>query len=261
MKLTLKQIRDAMERTDSKKEVANNYYPFWNLDYGQSVTLRFLPDKNENNNPLGFIVEKHMHNLEVNGEWKKIPCLDQEGGKTCPICKQSRDYYNSGDKENGKKLWRKKQYIAQCLIIDDQMEYKDDEEIAVGKVKYLSMSFQLFQILKEAFESGDLEETPYAYKGGIDFRIKKSKQGQYANYTAGTGFVRKQSKLTDEQIKYVESEIVDLATLLPEKLKVSTVQGMLDAYLNHEEYLETGKAPVNSDEEVVKSVEADEAPD
>ena len=61
-----------------------------------------------------------MHNLEINGDRKSVPCLSMYG-EDCPICAVSSAYYKAEDKENGKKYWKKKQHIAQALIVEDPL--------------------------------------------------------------------------------------------------------------------------------------------
>ena len=246
---SLDELRAAFQRkeNDGGSTGAGNYYPFWNLDYGQSAIIRFLPDKNEDN-PLGFMVEKHMHNLEINGETKKIPCLKMYD-EDCPICKVSSDYYKEDDKENGKKYWRKKQYIAQALIISDPIEHRDTEESHEGEVRYISMGYQLYNVIKEAFESGDLDEIPFAFEGGCNFTIKKSKQGEYATYAVGSRFARKSTDLTEDEIEFVEEEMIDLSTLLPEKPNVEKVEGQLRAALTGAEYKESTSNPWDENED------------
>ena len=68
---------------------------------GEQAIIRFLPDKNQDN-PLGFLVEKLSHALTINGERKTVPCLRMYG-EDCPICAVSSAYYKDEDKENGKK--------------------------------------------------------------------------------------------------------------------------------------------------------------
>lgn len=234
---SLDELRAAFKRNEdggSKSFGPNNYYPFWNLDFGQSAVIRFLPDKNDDN-PLGFMVEKHMHNLEINGETKKVPCFrmyDEE----CPICKVSKEYYDDDDEDNGKKYWRKKQYLTQALIIEDPIPPKEGEESHEGQVRYISMGYQLYNVVKEAFESGDLDEIPFAYEGGYNFTIKKTKQGKWGAYNVGSNFARKSSDLTQDEIDFVESEMVELDTLLPEMMDLEKVEGMLQAALTGDEY-------------------------
>ncbi len=237
MSLSIEQLKAAFKTDETRQSRPNNYYPFWDMKEGERAVIRFLPDKDPEN-PLGFMVEKLMHTLTINGENKSTPCLkmyDEE----CPICKVSAAYYKADDKDNGKKFWRKKQHITQALVVEDPLPADSDSgETHEGKVRFIALGFQLFNIIKEAFESGDLDEVPYMYENGCDFVIKKTKQGNYASYAVGSGFARKSSDLNEDQIALVEEEMAELSTLLPSKPDLAKVEGMLEAALTGEEYVD-----------------------
>lgn len=235
MTLTLDQLKAAFKKDESSGSRPNNYYPFWNMNEGEQAVVRFLPDA-DGENAMGFLVEKLMHTLTINGERKSIPCkkmFDED----CPICKVSSAYYKEEDKTNGKKYWRKKQHIVQALVIEDPLPAdKDSGETHEGKVRFLALGYQLFNIVKEAFESGELDEIPFAFEGGCDFIIKKTKQGEYATYAVGSKFARKSSDLTEDQVALVTDNMVELKTLLPANPELEKLEGMLEAALTGADY-------------------------
>lgn len=214
----------------------NNYYPFYKIPEDSQAAIRFLADKNADN-PLAFLVEKVYHELTINGEKKTVPCLHSYG-EACPICAVSKEYYDAGDKVNGKKFYRKKSYVAQALVIEDPMT---EGESAAGQVKLISIGYSLFNIIRDAFESNELDEAPYSYQGGTNFLIKRTKKGDYSNYDLSK-FARRSTDLTDEQVEYVESQLIDLATLLPKKPELEKVETLLESAL-------TGKRFNDDDEE------------
>jgi len=206
------------------------------MKVGEQAIIRFLPDGDETN-PLGFMVEKLNHNLTINGENKKIPCLKMYGDDDCPICKVSAAYYKADDKINGKKYWRKKQHLLQALIIEDPLPADAETgENAEGEVKIIALGFQLFNIIKEAFESGELDEIPYAYENGCNFIIKKTKQGDYDTYAVGSKFARKSSSLDEDEVAALEEHLVELSTLLPAHPTYEKVEAMLEADLTGDSY-------------------------
>lgn len=231
MALSLDQLKAAFKKTENTVQYSTNIYPFWNMPENAQAIIRFLPDKDENN-PLGFLIKKHMHKLTINGEAKTVPCLKMYEDN-CPICKVSAAYYKEGDKISGKKYWRSEQHIAQALIIEDPIVYENEEEKCLGKVKLITLNWQLFNIIKEACESGDLDELPFAYEGGTDFIIKKTitktADGDQAGYVIGTRFARKSTDLTPEQIEYVTENIIDLSTTLPENPGLDKIEALLEA--------------------------------
>lgn len=239
MSLTLDQLKAAFKKEESSGSRPNNYYPFWNMNEGEQAVVRFLPDADQDN-PMGFLVEKLMHQLTINGERKSVPCKKMFN-EDCPICKVSSAYYKEEDKTNGKKYWRKKQHIVQALIIEDPLPADSDSgETHEGKVRFLALGYQLFNIVKESFESGELDEIPFAFEGGCDFIIKKTKQGEYATYAVGSKFARKSSDLTEDQIAFVTDNMVELGSLLPPNPELEKVEGMLEAALTGADYVEEG---------------------
>lgn len=231
--LTLDQLKSAFSANESSRDsMPNNYYRFWDMPEGSQAVVRFLPDLNEDN-PFIFFVEKRYHQLYINGEKKNIPCLttyDEE----CPICAVSSGFYKRDDEEKGKAYWRKRQYLTQAIIVEDPLPPDAATgENSQGKVKCLSLGYQLFNIVKDAVETpGELESVPFNFDDGIDFIIKKSKQGKYSTYVLGSRFARKQRPLTDEEIAEAEANMIDLSTLLPRKPEIEKVESDLAASLN-----------------------------
>lgn len=238
----------------------SNYYPFYDMTTGQRATVRFLPDKNKSNQRK-FLVEQVFHNLTINGKKSKVPCLTQYG-EECPICKVSQEYYKTEGKDspNGKKYWRKKQYIGQILVTNDPLPANEEGETHAGKLRYITLGFQIYNIIKEAFAAdGELECVPYDMKGGYDFHIKKTSQGEYASYTTGTKFANAQRALTDEELAVAEETMVDLSTLLPKNPGLDVIQAKLNADLTGEEYKDDRSSRAAAPKRVVND-DADDAP-
>ena len=235
MTLSMAQLNAAFKKEESKGSRPNNYFPFWNMKEGEQAIVRFLPDADEEN-AMGFLVEKLMHTLTINGEKKSVPCLKMFDDD-CPICKVSSAYYKAEDKTNGKLYWRKKQHIVQALIVEDPLPVDSESgENHEGKIRFLAVGYQLFNIIKETFESGELDEIPYAYEGGCDFIIKKTKQGDYPTYAVGSRFARKATDLSEDQIAFVTDNMVELSTLLPQHPGIEKVEAMLEAALTGTSY-------------------------
>ncbi len=235
----LKNAFNPTNDTNQPQQFTNNYYPFWNMKVGEKAVIRFLPDANENN-PRGFLVEKTFHNLEINGQRRSIPCLTMYG-EECPICKVSQSYYKANDKINGKKYWKSKQQIGQILVVEDPLPANEETgEKHTGQVRYITLSFQLYNIIKDAFASDELESIPYDYEAGYDFIIKKTEQGEYASYVVGTKFANRPRALTEAELSVVYDKLIDLSTLLPKHPGFDKVSAMLDAEMNGSEYVENG---------------------
>ena len=223
----MKDVAKAWAAQGAGNSKQNNYYAFYSIPDDAQARLRFLPDANPDNS-LGFLIEKVSHTLLVNGEKKTIPCLSQYGD-ACPVCKVSKDYYDAGDKDSGKKYYKSRQYLGQVLVLEDPMVDPKIENSA-GKVRLVQLGYSLFNIIKATFEAGELDELPCAFEGGTDFIIKKTKKGEYADYTLSK-FSRKSSDLDEDTQAMVTPLLVDLATLLPKKPDLKFVNSLLEAAL------------------------------
>jgi hypothetical protein len=172
------------------------FYPFWKMANDTTAIVRFLPDLDEDN-PMGFLVEHKTHELNINGERKTVPCLSMYG-ESCPICELSRKHYDEKNELLGKKYYRKLSYLGQVIVIESPIEH-DQNQI----VKLIDIGPKIFKLIQAAFQSGDLEVEPYALKGGYNFRIKKTKNGEYSNYDISS-FSPKQTDVEDDLIEKLE---------------------------------------------------------
>lgn len=250
-KRSLASLKSAFVKEDAQKgqntQFVNNYYPFWSMTPGQKAVIRFLPDLNTNN-PKGFLVEKVTHKLTINGQEKKIPCLSMYE-EDCPICKISQAYYKAQDELNGKKYWKKRQYLGQAIIVEDPLPANDAGEKHEGKVRMIALGFQLYNIIVDAFSSDELEDNPYDFENGYDFTIKKTEQGSYATYVVGSKFSNRPRSLTAVELATAEEGSIDLSTLLPKNPGREKVQAMLDAEMNGEEFEDESVTDNSPDED------------
>lgn len=199
------------------------FFNFWKADMDTTSVVRFLPDADEEN-PMGFLVENLTHSLTINGKRETVPCLKMYG-EECPICALSQDYYDEKSPNHnetlGKKYYRKKSYIGQVLVMETPIEH-DAEQL----VKLIEFGPAVFKQIQAAFQSGDLEEAPYELKGGYNFRIKKTKSGEYASYTTSS-FAPKQTDVGDDVIEQLE--LFDLKEYRATKVSREQLEAMLVA--------------------------------
>lgn len=216
---------DALKAAFDKKGSAGGdqnwklFYPFWKMPDDSTAVVRFLPDLDDENS-LGFLVENLQHELVVNGQKKKVPCLKMHGDD-CPICNLSRKFYDEKNEEMGKRYYRKKSYIGQVIVVESPIEH-DQAQL----VKLIEFGPAVFKQIQAAFQSGDLEAPPYEFKGGYNFRIKKTKSGQYASYNTSS-FAPKQVDLDDEVIEAIT--LFNLSDYRSKKMDVATVEALLVA--------------------------------
>lgn len=238
----LARLKAAYGQTEDRQSTSNlpsntRMFAFWNMKAGQRAVIRFIADKNPDN-VLGFMIEKLTHVLTVNGEKKTVPCRSMYG-EACPICSLAQKYYSAKDEVNGKKYYKKRQYLSQVLVIEDPLPADQTTgQTNAGQVRTLAINYQIRNLIKEAFANVDepLEHDPDDIQNGYDFVIKKTEQGGYASYVVGTKFMSKPRALTEAEIVAVTEGAVDLSTLLPRDMGAEKVQSMLDADLAGESY-------------------------
>ena len=219
-------------KTNNNNGLNNNYYQFWSMEAGEEAIVRFLPDKNLDN--PWFLQERVYHEFNINGEKKRVPCLNQYDGKPCPICAESvKRYKEEGDSTIvGKQLYRKKNWVGQVLVMDDPLPLdKDSGENSKDKIKLVSITSQIYNAIKVVVESGELEVAPHAYDDGTNFAIRVTQNGKYKDYSK-SNFVRKSSSLPEDKIDWIEENLIDLATLMPQEPELNYVQGLLNTFLN-----------------------------
>jgi len=197
------------------------FFNFWKAPVDSTSVVRFLPDLDEDN-PMGFLVENLAHELVINGKREKVPCLKMYG-EDCPICTLSQKYYDEKSPDHneqlGKKYYRKKSYIGQVLVIETPIE-NDQEQL----VKLIEFGPKIFKQIQTAFQSGDLEKPPFELEGGYNFRIKKSKSGEYADY--GTSSFSPKQTNVDADVQ--ESlQLYNLADYRTAKVSREVLEAML----------------------------------
>ena len=174
----------------------NNYFQFWRAPVDSTSIFRFLPDADESN-PMQFLVENITHELQIDGQKKRVPCLKMYG-ESCPVCQHSSELYDAKNEAEGKKYYRKLSYIGQGIVLDSPVEH--DQEILV---KLVDFGPKIYKVMQSAFQSGDLEKEPYDFFEGYNFRFKVTANGEWNDYSTSS-FAPKQSALPEDMIEKIE---------------------------------------------------------
>lgn len=235
MALDINALRNAFKKKESEGSGEGNtgfwdkFYPFYKMGMDETVEYRFLPDLDEEN-PLGFIVENKYHELLINGKKKRIACAKMYG-ETCACCEKSQKYYDEGDEKIGKAFWRKVDYIAQGVIIATPFDYpiKSDE----NPVRMVSLGPKLYKVIEAKIVKGDLDEMPCDMVKGYNFRINKTKQGEYADYST-SDFARKSTSISDAMLTNLE--LYDLKNFRYGKIEREQMEAMIEAFLTGRSY-------------------------
>ncbi len=238
MTVSLEKLRAAFRNANATTNRGNfrrygtdklDVYPFWNIPVDSRAVVRFLPDKNEDN-PFMFILPYDYHFLTVGDKSRLFPCL-RNYDEDCPVCAVSNSYYKKGDEENGRKFWRRREYLTQAIIVKDPIEHEDEETVYEGTVCVLPLRSQIYKVINEEIESGDLESVPFDFEEGYDFFIKKTKQGKYDSYNVGSRFASKQRALSDDEIAVATSSMIELRELIPEMPDVEEMEKFVNAVI------------------------------
>jgi hypothetical protein len=221
----------------------NAIYPFWNMKEGESATLRFLPDGNEDN--TFFWAERLMIKLPfqgVKGETDsrpllvQVPCMEMYG-ESCPILQEVRGWFKDASLEDmGRKYWKKRSYIFQGFVTDNPIAEDSTPE---NPIRRFIIGPQIFQIIKQALMDPDMEELPTDYTAGVDFRLNKTSKGGYADYST-SNWARRERPLDDAEMNAINTHglynLTDFLPKKPDETAVKVMQEMFEASVDGEAY-------------------------
>jgi hypothetical protein len=223
---SLQEIRARLAASESKQGGNstggdNSIYPHWNMDEGQSATLRFLPDANTKN--TFFWQERAMIRLPFNGikgeadskqVYVQVPCMEM-WQETCPVLTEVRTWFKDKSLEDmGRKYWKKRSYIFQGFVRENPLA---DDKTPENPIRRFIIGPQIFTLIKSALMDPELEELPTDLLRGLDFRITKTSKGGYADYNTSK-WARKESALLEAEQAAIEKHgLFDLSTFLPKK--------------------------------------------
>jgi len=244
---TLAEIREKLKQQENRSSGGsggdNAIYPFWNLKEGESATIRFLPDGDENN--TFFWQERLMIKLPfagVKGESDsrpvqvQVPCMEMYG-ETCNVLSEVRGWFKDKNLEDmGRKYWKKRSYVFQGFVTDNPLKEDNTPE---NPIRRFIIGPQIFQIIKGALMDPDMNELPTDYTAGVDFRISKTSKGGYADYSTST-WSRKDRALSEDEYKAVENNgLFTLSDYLPKKpgdVEVEAIKEMFEKSVDGEAY-------------------------
>jgi hypothetical protein len=245
---SLAEIRARLAASESKQGGNstggdNSIYPHWNMEEGQSATLRFLPDGNSKN--TFFWQERAMIRLPFNGikgeadskqVYVQVPCMEM-WQETCPVLTEVRTWFKDKALEDmGRKYWKKRSYIFQGFVRENPLS---DDKTPENPIRRFIIGPQIFSIIKSALMDPELEELPTDLQRGLDFRITKTSKGGYADYNTSK-WARKESSLTEaEQAAVDKHGLFDLSTFLPKKpteAEVKVIKEMFEASVDGQSY-------------------------
>ena len=240
MSTMLERMRARVNERQPNRGGDNSIYPFWNLKFGASSTMRFLPY----NDPItgAFWAERvllPMQFTDPEDETKLVkflaPCREMYvHNEKCPILGPVRDLYaeekelrNSGATKDADKLkkiagahWKKPTFYYQGFVVKSGMTEEDGEPenpirvFPMNKMVHKMIFSSIFEAEEDPFEilpTGEFtEDDVQAILGdgavdmeifkGFNFVMKKAKRGEWADWTTESNWSRSMTALEDEHL-------------------------------------------------------------
>lgn len=222
----------------------SDMFAHWNMpDNGGTSLVRFLPDKDPDN--VFFWVERQQIKLPFPGvagedEHKEVivtvPCADMWGKNLCPITRETQPWWNDESLKNlASKYWKKRSYLMQGFVIEDGVDGKTPPNV----IKRFVFNSSLFKIIKSTLLDPDMMNSPVHFDMGTNFRINKTKQGKWADYSTSV-WARRETSLTEEQRHAIQTQgLHNLSDFLPKKPtdeELKIIYEMFEASVNGELY-------------------------
>ena len=250
MAMTLAEILAKLQsqdnRTSNNQQGGDNaIYAHWNIAEGTTAKLRFLPDANPKNS--FFWVERAMIKLPFAGikgqsDSKQVivqvPCIEMYGtGEPCPILAEVRTWFKEPSMEEmGRKYWKKRSYLFQGFVRENPL---GDDKTPENPIRRFIISPQIFNLVKNALMDPEMENLPTDYAGGLDFTVKKTSKGGYADYSTST-WARKENSLTEAEAAAIEKHgLFNLGDFLPKKpsdVELKVMKEMFEASVDGQPY-------------------------
>ena len=249
MAMTLAEIRAKLQANDNRSQSGgkpqgdNAIYAHWNIPENTTARVRFLPDADTKNS--FFWVERAMIKLPFAGikgqaDSKpvvvQVPCVEM-WGEACPILAEVRPWFKDPNlEEMGRKYWKKRSYLFQGFVRDNP---SGDDKTPENPIRRFIISPQIFNLIKNALMDPDMVDLPTDYAGGLDFNIKKTSKGGYADYNTST-WARKETALTAEEAEAIEKfglyNLQDFLPKRPGEVELKILKEMFEASVDGQPY-------------------------
>jgi hypothetical protein len=160
-------------------------------------------------------------------------------GDTCPILADVRGWFKDPALEDmGRKYWKKRSYIFQGFVAEDGLG-EAASDIPENPIRRFIIGPQIFQSIRAALVDPELEDLPTDYVHGLDYRMKKTSKGGYADYSTSS-WARRERPLNDaEQAAIKSNGLYNLSDFLPKKpgeVELKVMKEMFEASVDGEPY-------------------------
>lgn len=215
---TLAQIQAALQEEDKKSQRNGSFgdnasYPFWNIPENATATIRFLPDGDPDN--TFFWVEKQNIKLKFQGVVGdhdreitiSVPCVEMFGD-SCPILAETRPWWKDPAKESlARQYWKKKTYVFQGFVVASPL---NEDSVPDNPIRRFVINPSIYEIIKNSLMNPEMEDMPTDFDGGRDFKLTKTKKGEYANYTTSQWSFKTRSLSEAERVAVEQHALFNL---------------------------------------------------
>lgn len=216
----------------------NASYPFWNIPDNSQATIRFLPDGDQDN--VFFWQKREVIKMPfsgvVGGEYPtdrevtvQVPCVDMFG-MSCPVTAAIRPWWKGSDeeKELARVYYKKKSFIYQGFVVQSPFT---ENSVPENPIRRFVLNPSIHELVEASLMEPDMEDAPTDYMKGCDFIIKKTKKGQYANYTTSS-WARKERSLNESELVAIDQHglfnLKDYLGRVPDADEVAAIKAMFD---------------------------------
>lgn len=210
------------QNNGARSQSDNAIYPHWNISEGATASVRFLPDA-DTSNEWGFWVERNIIKLPFNGVkgdsnvkqiTVQVPCVEMFGDN-CPILAEVRPWYKDDTlKDLANKYWKKRTYLFQGFVRTNPL---GDDQTPANPIRRFIISPQIIPLVKSCLMDPEIDYLPTDYVHGLDFNIKKTSKGGYADYST-SNWARKETPLTEAETAAIDAHgLYNLKDFLPKK--------------------------------------------
>lgn len=234
----LEEIRKKLQAQDrtargNTGQFDNTVYPHWNVPVNGTALLRFLPDGDPDN--VFFWAEKQMIKLAFPGiaghdESREItiqvPCMEMYG-EQCPILTEIRPWFKTELDAAARQYWKKRSYLMQGFVMEDGI---GETEVPENPIRRFVVTPQIYDIVKAMLLNPEMLVEPTDYEQGTDFRINKTKSGNYDSYTT-SAWARRETALTAQHLEAIEKYgLFTLKDFLPQKPSTEALTAIVEMF-------------------------------
>lgn len=202
--------------------------PFWpykkNMKADTTALLRFLPDS-DRDNPNLFYAHRKTIRLRFEGATGgdgattaevsvTVPSMEMwaDTGEKCPIAQYMRaqKWWDSTPekKEMALKYYRRHEYVTAGFVVQSPFEESPAPENPIRKFILPKKGVGL--LIEASVSDTEMEDLVIHETGGREFKLKRTKNGDWPDYTQSSWSMRARA-LTDDEIAAIEKfGLVDL---------------------------------------------------